>query len=168
MSEIPPIENFIEVARPGFYLLTEDVSATLARMAERYAGEGRVALLEAARAFAASEPEPDLQSRTEPVLGSDGEQIGWVVAEGQRVEVYPNEDGSYWYGRLVNAGGEIADGPYGQINHDGVLADARRWWSGVPVYEVPDALTDTVHAETNPAATWNGRQRPSVRRLFGR
>lgn len=204
--ELPPIQNFLGVEAPGTYLLTDDVSAWLARFAERFHGEGRLALLDAARAFAPAAPEPDVEeppaeqeqppaaspapvpgpppldmSTDFPGTSGRGDTITVApatipaapVADPQafvpaRVEVYPDETGRYWYARPVDASGRILGEPLSQVNHDGVIGDANRTWPGAPIHEVPDALTDSIWQESNPATTWNGRQRPSPNRLFGK
>lgn len=109
----------------------------------------------------------DFIQRGAHVAGDGSVHAGPRVA---RVEVFPNEDASYWYARAVDHAGVILAQPNhtSGIRREDVIAAAEREWPGAPIYEVPDALTDSIWNEQNPSATWNGRQRPSDRRLFQR
>jgi hypothetical protein len=180
-TERPGIPGII-VAQPGTYLLAEplieflsDVAESLLVMPERLAEavtDARAALLAAVDGFAEvlvpvvsdeQEKRAVTSSPSETLISS--EKLA-KLSEAARVEVYPNEDGSYWYARAVDPVGFIISPPVGQISHQGVLEDAARIWPGVDVYEIPDEMADSIWAESNPASTWQGRQRPSPRRMF--
>lgn len=173
---LPPVDGLI-IERPGVYLHAEAVSATLARMALLYHGEGRSALLEAARSFAdagVEEPPEELlvvETPHDPLVKILQAPFPFEPPDAHpevaRVEVYPNEDGSYWYARVVTAEGEILLGETEQgINSGLVEEQAARRWPGKPVYEIADAMGDSIWDEQAHTFGFNGRRRPSPRRLW--
>lgn len=165
--ELPPVRGML-IELPGVYVAAEDVQAVLARYAEQWHGEAREALYEMARFFGQMEAGDAADEPSAPPEAPPAPEVVWVPQPVVRAEVFPNEDGSYWYGRGVAANGVIVDDGVSGINHDGVIDLCRRRWPDADIFEVPDSLSDSVWQESNPAATWNGRHRPSERRLFGR
>jgi len=174
--ELPPIRG-LPVEAPGMYLLAQDVTAMLRRMAETFPGDDeRAALLLAAQLIDESvgidfqaplgPPPPDLAPESNMELGYPEPQH--EPAPGvARIEIFPNEDGNYWFARPVDDGGNIIrQPPVEGIRRDQVEHDACLRWPGVEVYELPDAMGDSLWDEQHSLVAFNGRRRPSHRRLF--
>lgn len=191
----PPVEYELPAVRgmrielPGVYVSADDVSVLAMRYAEQWHGEAREALIELARYFtlmtggeADSGPQdaPEPPSVAAPETPEAQEPPAFVYSRPEpqaaagavaRVEVFPEVDAaglaSYWRARGVNGGGVIVDHGIGSINHEDLIRDCGHRWPGIDIFELPDETSDSVWNETTSASTWNGRQRPSERRLFG-
>lgn len=166
-AELPPVSG-IYVDVPGVYILAADVAAALLRMAAEVDGEARSALVGAAESFseaavdlpvaeAVPEQEEPLSVSTEPVVDDDPE-----VA---RVEIFPDQEGK-WYARPVRSDGSIVAVTDGSIDRDYVERDATVRWPGKEIFELGDAMGDSIWDEQHHAFGFNGRRRPSPRRLW--
>lgn len=189
--ELPPVRG-MSIELPGVYVAAADVAALLARYAEQYHLEGREALLEAAGVFAdmtapgpvdelSEPPSPILDEPVEvpledppPVAPEPAPPVEAPLPEVDphpdvdRVELYPDQSGTYWYARAVNAGGWII-GEYGSvqgIQRDQVETDARNRWPGKEIHELQDGMGDSRWDEEHATFGWNNRRRPSPRRLW--
>lgn len=173
-EELPAIQA-LYVQRPGVYVHSDDISAWLSRVSERYHGEGRVALLEAAQAFAkvdvdveTVEVAPVQEELAQPDLVYT--ELALEQANVDRIEIYPNSDGM-WETRACDSGGFIvAQGPSSfQRNTAQLNAIAR--WPNKPIHELPDATGDSLWNEQRSsggigAGVLTGRPRPSPRRML--
>lgn len=89
-----------------------------------------------------------------------------------RVELFPNEDGNYWYARAIDSGGFIieAETTVQGVSQPQVEAGAAAKWPGKPVHQLTDGMGDSLWDEEfrTDAQTfgYNQRRRPSPRRLF--
>lgn len=218
--EMPPVRCQI-VEAPGAYLLSDDVSAVLLRMAEQYHQEGRDALLAASEYFRHLERIDATQRPQGAPAGLEGaaeeDGCGARLADGpdelivcsqhidgyhagvnaagrvvawstesphpietvaapdppagvDRVEVYPNEDASYWWARPVGPDGAPLQGErdVSGIRREEVVAEAGRAWPGAPIHEIASAMGDSIWDEQDSSTTFSGQRRPSTQRLFGR
>lgn len=174
--DLPTIQG-VAVGAPGLYLLASDVVAVLATMAETAGPEGFAALMTAADMFSGATldglateiaAEPTVTPDVVPVGKDSGAANPPPHPTVARIELYPNEDASYWYARAVNAVGEIihADQAVSGINRDLVESVAIERWPGAPVYALTDAMGDSIWDEQTHAFGFNGRRRPSPRRLW--
>lgn len=192
--EMPPVRGQI-IDVPGAYLLSDDVAAVLLRMAEQYHQEGREALLAAGEYFRHVERSDGAQR---PQGAPDGPEEASPAAEGltvvtidheadeaaqteagpapdppagvDRVEVYPNEDASYWWARPVGPDGAPLQGQrdVSGIRREQVVEEAERAWPGAAIHEIASAMGDSVWDEQDSSTTFSGQRRPSTQRLFGR
>lgn len=189
--ELPPIKGWVAEA-PGLYLRRDDIVACLGVYALEFHGEGREALLAVADVFVhLGDPDdaqeapgaPEAPSESVPLvpqvrahLHEAIESGAAAVAAGRdefpdvaRIEVYPNTDGTYWYARPVNHAGVILrtvlDRPMGPVREQVELTAANRW-PGKPLFEIADEMGDSLWDEQHSSSTWNGRRRPSPRRMF--
>lgn len=154
----------IYVPRPGVWVHVDDVADALRRMAEETDGDARDALVGAAESFSGSEIDSQVAETSaepervaEPLLDDHPE-----VA---RIEVFPDEVGK-WYARPVASDGSILLVTDGSFDRSFVETDAQARWSGKEIHELPDAMGDSIWDEQHHAFGFNGRRRPSPRRLW--
>lgn len=166
----------------GLYLRLDDVVAELRRIAFDLGHRSELSAREAVEAAAAAFEEigvPETQEEaptgvrdaqdapheyTRPVVTIPLEQPDTDTAV-YRVEVFPDADGK-WYARSVDSLGNILDTRNGSFDHEYVLKAARDRWPDVEIHELQDAQMDSIWEEEHHAFSFNGRRRPSPRRLF--
>lgn len=178
--ELPPIRGILAEV-PGLYISARDAAALLGRYAEQYHGEGREALYAAAQVFAGLDA-PDagdalLAAPTAPLTPTPERDPAPPVEapavavdpEIARVEVYPDVDGK-WHARPVDSTGAILFVTDGSFDRDYVERDAVERWPGVEIFEVADAMGDSIwdeqHTVGDARSAYTGRRRPSPRRLW--
>lgn len=180
LAEIAPVRG-VAVEVPGIYILASDVAAALRTMAADFDGEASEALIAAADSFSGATVDGQPVAAEASVVEVAVEPLDFVkpyeliparewpphptVA---RIEMYPNEDASYWYARPVNSEGEIllTEQTVTGINRDLVESVALDRWPGAPMYAITDAMGDSIWDEQTHAFGFNGRRRPSPRRLW--
>lgn len=182
-ATMPPTIQGLEAVATGTYWRLDDLIAYLLWASESFPTEPeRMAILAVAEAFGWREtpsedvvpvPEGETLSDQITVLPSgEGFVEAWMATnpdphpEVARIETYPNEDGTYFYARPVNAEGAIMAEPLGSIRREQVVEAALGQWPSKPIYEVPDAMGDSVWDEQVTVFGFNGRRRPSPRRLW--
>lgn len=82
-----------------------------------------------------------------------------------RVEIFPDPDGK-WHARPVTEDGSILSVTEGDFNRDFVERDVLERWPGKQMFELPDAMGDSIWDEQASTFGFNGRRRPSPKRLW--
>lgn len=140
----------LNIERPGVYVHIDQVVDQLNSWAVEYNSED---LREAAVAF-----------KVAFIVGNELplEEPPDVI---ERVEIFPDLDGK-WHARPVTNDGSILLVTEGDFNRDFVEQDATTRWPGKELFEVPDALSDSIWDEQATTFGFNGRRRPSPKRLW--
>lgn len=148
MTETPVVGVQMEA---GVYFHTDQIVSALEQMAALYVGDARSSLLDALNYF-----KGDPYAIVEP---SDPHP------EVARVEIFPDPDGK-WFARPVSADGSILIVTAGSFDKEFVVADVGTQWPGKEIHELQDAMGDSIWDEQDHLFGFNGRRRPSPRRLW--
>lgn len=185
-EEAPPEPiHALLIERPGIFLHVDDVVAILSQ------AEGLLAALDYFKAISVLDENPEevmpvnpyvpdpntavpltVTPAAEPTVTSDEDprSAGESLAadpnpEVARVEVYPDAEGR-WHARPVDAGGNILAVTEGSFDRDYVESDAAERWPSKEQFELGDSMGDSLWDEQVSTFGWNGRRRPSPRRLW--
>lgn len=107
-------------------------------------------------------PDAAIGRTLSPIEGMSGAASDSGVA---RVEIFPDSDGK-WHARPVDETGKILSVSEGSFDRDYVERDARARWPERDLYELADVLGDSIWDEQATTFGFNGRRRPSPRRLW--
>lgn len=136
----------------GVYFHTDQVVSALQQMADLYVGEARRSLLDALNYFKGA-----------PI--SEAIESADPHPEVARVEMYPDAEGK-WFARPVTEEGAILTVTSGSFDKGFVERDAQSQWPGKTIHELQDSMGDSIWDEQDHLFGFNGRRRPSPRRLW--